>query len=112
MNKLCYVSYDDLPDIHIQIIDETTDLPIDISSPTTEVYAKFRETGTIVTLFDESCEKLSGGYAGQVKLVWPITALDVNSGLYEVEIYLVVDSKVQTVFERIPIRLRENFAAV
>lgn len=109
MNKILLVTNDDLPDIHFQIIDETTELPVDVSNPDITVYFKFREKGTATVLFTKSCDKLFGGYAGQCKLVWPSDGMDVTYGVYEGEVYLDIDGDIQTIYERIPFRLRDDF---
>jgi len=112
---------DDLPDIFIRLKDDANDCWIDLSGATTVITAKFREKNTATVLQTITCTKEQGGLDGQVKMVWPATALDVDFGNYEIEISISFNGSIQTVntyyrrgatadtAKTLPIKVREEF---
>lgn len=111
------VKGDDGPDINITLKDANTGDPgdpdswdgIDVSDPDTTVSMKFRKLNTTTVLETITLSKVDGGNNGDLVLVWNITSLDVDAGNYEGEIEIDENGKIQTVFDTLKFKIREQF---
>ncbi len=109
MDPIKLVANDDLPDLIGQLTDTVTGLPLDVSNPTTLIYAKFRAKNTDTVLFTQACTKIGDGSSGQWRLAWPALGLAVDAGKFEMELYLDFNGKTQTVYDLIPFKIRDDF---
>ena len=104
------VQGDDAPSIQVTLTRDVTGTVIDLSNKTAVM--KFRKKGTsavLATLTNGStAEQKSSGVA---VFSWDSTDLDIDAGLYEAEIELTdtVSDKVETVYELLEFRVREDF---
>jgi len=110
VSLITLVADDTKPDLLIQLTDETSGLPLDVSNPTWTVYFQFRSKGSTTTLFTQTCTKVGDGSSGQVRMEWPTTGLAVDAGRYEGEVYVDMNGEIQTVYELINFKVREDFA--
>ena len=109
-NVIRLVRGDNRPFIILTLTDDITRGPIDLSNPATTVVVKFRQAATTTVLATIPCTKLSGGTTGQVQFSFDSGVLDVEPGMYEGEVQITfAGSDVQTVYDVIRFRLRENF---
>jgi len=103
------VRNDNRPEIVLTITDEGTGLPMNLAGATEVV--KFRKAGTTATLATLACTHVTDGTDGKTRFKFNGAALDVDAGLYEGEIEIThSDGDVQTVFELLKFKLREEFA--
>ena len=103
------VSGDNYPLIRLTLTDDVTGLPVDLSAGTTAVTVKFRATGTTTVLSTLTCTKPGGGADGVVTFYFPTTELDVAAGLYEGEICIDFNGLLQTVYDKLRFKVREDF---
>ena len=109
-DKILLVQGDTRPSLVIDLVDDETGNPLDVSN-----------TGTVVVVGSEtikatlSCTKLittsnsTPGAAGRVQAVWSATALD-TAGNFEGEIEITFsDGTVQTVYDKLKFKVREEF---
>lgn len=98
MEPLKVHSNDALPTVRFQIADLSNDkFPVNLSEPTTVVTAKFRLKNTETVLQTIILTKIRGnGESGWVEMVWPLTALVIDAGSYEIEISVNFNGRVQT----------------
>ena len=70
---------------------------------------KFKALTSSTVLFTESLAIISGS-GGTCSMIWPADSLDVAAGIYEGELELTDgSSKVQTVYDKLKFKLREQF---
>ena len=104
------VQGDTLPEIFLTLTKETTGAAINVSSGTISIAVKFRLAGATTTLSTIPCTKTDA--------VNGIVAFDfgngelatVDPGMYEGEIAITTGSDVQTVYDLLRFRVREQFA--
>lgn len=111
------------PPLIVQLTDEETRLPIDLSAGTASVAMKFRAAGTTITLATLAGTKLTGftnpdgsidtadyptaGQGGRVSIAWGSTTLAVTPGAYEGQIVITTSGPVvQTVYDLIKFTIR------
>lgn len=106
--KIKLVQGDTRPQIQVTLTDENTGLPIDVSGATCRL--KFRAAGTS-TLVDTLTGTVTNGQAGQVVFTWNSGSLNVDPGDYEgeVEVTFANNGGVQTVYELLKFKVREDF---
>lgn len=109
MSTIKLVQGDNLPEITLTLTDGNTGNPIDLSAATTTVEVKFRAAGSSTVLATLSCSKVNGGGDGKVKFFFPGTTLNIAAGAYEGEIAISFNGLIQTVYDVIKFRLREDF---
>lgn len=102
------VAGDELPTIRLSLTDEDTDVVTDLSAGTTTVTVKFRLAGSLVTLSTISTTKVGGGTGGQVDFDFSGGVLDVAAGAYEGEILIDFNGDIQTVFDILRFRVRDQ----
>ena len=103
------VQGDSKPVIILTLTDDITRGPIDLSAVSTTVQVKFRQAGTTQVLSTINTSKISDGTAGQVQFDFSGGVLDVPPGAYEGEIQINFGGQLQTVYDTIRFRVRENF---
>ena len=97
------------PDIVLSLTDDTTGSPIDLSSGTTTVSVKFRKKSTTTVLSTINCTKIGDGTAGKVQFDFSGNVLNVDPGMYEGETTINFNGSLQTVYDLIEFRVRDNF---
>lgn len=95
------------PTLTVQIWDENTDLPIDVSASTSVVTLKYRKKGT-TTILQTLTGSKTEPTAGIVQFQFAALAYDV--GTYEAEITVLKGGITQTVEDIITFPLRAEFA--
>lgn len=115
MELIKLVQGDDRPRLIIDLADEASGDPIDVSDTATTVVVKFREVGSETIKATLACTKLitntnaTPGAAGRVQALWPAGALD-TAGSFEGEIEITFsDGTVQTVYDKLRFKVREEF---
>ena len=103
------VANDAGPDLVILLVDEETSRPVNLEGDDRLVYAKFRKRGAATTLFTSSCTKVDA-LAGIVSMTWPTGGLVRTQGWYEIEVYVSTAGVIQTVYDRKPVYIKEDFA--
>ena len=103
------VKGDEKPVIILTLTDDVTGAALDLSAGTTVVTVKFRARGGTTLLSTISTTKLSGGTTGKVQFDFSGGILDVAAGAYEGEIIINYNSSIQTVYDTLRFRVRENF---
>lgn len=113
--KIKLVQGDTRPRLIIDLTDEATGDPIDVSDAGTTVVVKFREAGADTLKATLPCTKLittgnaTPGAAGRVQALWPAGSLD-TAGSFEGEIEIsFADGTVQTVYDKLKFTVREEF---
>lgn len=113
--RILLVQGDTRPRLIIDLTDETTGDPINVSDAGTTVVVKFREVGSETIKATLACTKLittgnaTPGAAGRVQALWPAGALD-TAGSFEGEIEIsFADGTVQTVYDKLKFKVREEF---
>lgn len=109
MDVIRLVQGDERPIVVITLMDDVTNTPLNLSASTTSVVVKFRTQGSTTLLSTIPCSKVEGGSTGQVQFDFTGGVLDVDPGMYEGEIVVDFDGVVQTVYETIRFRVRDNF---
>ena len=97
------------PDIIVTLTDDSTGAPIDLSAGTTTVSVKFRKQSTTTVLSTIRCTKIGDGTAGQAQFDFAGGVLNVNPGMYEGEVTISFNGSLQTVYDLISFRVRDNF---
>ena len=97
------------PDIIVTLTDDGTGDPIDLSLGSTSVSLKFRKQNTTTVLSTISCGKVSGGSTGKVQFDFAGGVLNVDPGMYEGEVTINFNGSLQTVYDLISFRVRDNF---
>lgn len=113
--RIKLVQGDTRPYLIIDLTDEATGAPINVSDIGTSVVLKFREAGASTIKATLTCYKLGTtnnpipGADGRVQALWPAGALD-TSGSFEGEIEITfADGTVQTVYDKLKFTVREEF---
>jgi len=105
------VSGDDKPVVILTLTDDISGAPYDLSPVNTSVFIKFRASGTTQTLAQIGCTKLGSGTDGRVQFNFVGGVLNVPPGAYEGEVIVSEAGLLQTVYETLRFRVRENFSA-
>lgn len=108
METIKLVKGDELPQIVLTLTDDTANSPLDLSLSTTSVSIKFRKRGTTKILSTINTTKSTDGTDGKVTFNFANGVLDVDSGEYEGEICINYNNAIQTVYELLKFRVREN----
>ena len=106
------VSGDDRPVIILTLTDDISRAPYDLSPVNTSVFVRFRAAGTTQTLSQIACTKLGLGTDGRVQFDFTGGVLNVPPGAYEGEVIVSEAGLIQTVYETLRFRVRENFSAL
>lgn len=103
------VAGDNLPFIGLQLTDNATGAPIDLSPVGTSVVVIFRVAGGagLPPLSTINCSYITDGTDGKITFNFPGTTLQVAPGLYEGQIVTTFGSgNVQTVYDLLKFRVR------
>ena len=104
------VQGDTLPEIFLTLTNETTGAAINVSGASVSIAVKFRLAGATTTLSTIPCTKTDAANGivsfdfGNGELV------GIDPGMYEGEIAVTTGSDVQTVYDLLRFRVREQFA--
>lgn len=106
--KIRLVQGDTRPQIRITLTDENTGAALDITGATCRM--KFRAAGGTAVL-DTLVGTVTEGPAGVVVFIWNPTSLNVDPGDYEgeIEVTFPAGAGVQTVYELLKFKVREDF---
>ena len=99
----------DTKPIYFQILNAYDNTAHDVSLSTDVVMCKFRAKGSSTTLFDTTCTKVNETL-GIVML--PAYEFDHDAGRYEFELYIDGTTNLETCENKIPVRIKEEFADV
>tara|TARA_A100001035_G_scaffold278755_1_gene278366 strand:+ start:1610 stop:1942 length:333 start_codon:yes stop_codon:yes gene_type:complete len=97
------------PDIIVTLTDDNTGSAIDLSAGTTSVTVKFRKQNTTTVLSTINTSKVGGGTTGQIQFDFSGGVLNVDAGMYEGEVNIDFNGSIQTVYDLIKFRVRDNF---
>lgn len=103
------VKGDELPQITLTLTDDVANAALDLSAASTVVTIKFRLRGGTTTLSTISTSKLTDGSDGKVFFNFANNILDVDPGEYEGEIVISYGGTIQTVYDTLNFRVRDNF---
>ena len=103
------VKGDELPQITLTLTDDVAGSALDLSANTTSVSIKFKLKGGTSTLSTISTSKLTNGSDGKVVFNFANGVLDVDPGEYEGEIVINFNNSIQTVYDTLNFRVRDNF---
>lgn len=103
------VQGDELPQITLTLRDDVGNAALDLSAATTTVTIKFKLKGGTTTLSTITTTKLTDGSDGKVYFDFSGGVLDVDPGEYEGEIVIDFNGSVQTVYDTLNFRVRDNF---
>jgi hypothetical protein len=81
--------------------------PINLTGATVRVF--FRAVGTTTILSTIPCSLIGDGSTGQAQFNFPNNTLDVEPGAYEGEIEIDFGGEIQTVYDTLRFRVREQF---
>lgn len=105
--KIKLVRGDTRPQLQLTLTDETTGEAINLVGAT--VRLRFRAAGT-TTVLSNFTGAVNDATAGKAVFVWPQGSLDVEPGDYEGEVEVTFsDSTVQTVYDVLKFKLRDQF---
>lgn len=103
------VKNDTLPLIKLQIKDEITAAPIDLSAIGTAAEVKLRAVNTTLVLSTLTCT-IVDGVNGIIQFDFSGGALDVDPGVYEGEVQLsFAGGGIQTLYDTLKFRVRDEF---
>jgi DNA-binding beta-propeller fold protein YncE len=108
MSSIKIVRNDNLPEITLTLTDRQTDIPLDLSDPTTTIYVQFRAAGGTTILSTLSCAKVDA-LNGVVRFGFPGDTLNVPAGQYQGEIVIDYDGQILTVYDLLEFSLRADF---
>lgn len=108
-NVIRVVRGDSKPLVILTLTDDITGGPIDLTAGNTSVVVRFRQAGTTDVLATINTTKISNGTTGQVQFDFSGGVLDVDPGAYEGEVQINFGGQLQTVYDVIRFRVRENF---
>jgi hypothetical protein len=110
MSQIIYLTKGDSgPDVTFSLTDHDSEAPVDLTGLSSSVL-KFRAVGTTTVLQTISLSVVSPATNGQLLLVWPSGALNVNPGFYEGEIELTFTGpKVLTAYRRVRFYVQDQF---
>ena len=103
------VKGDELPQITLTLTDDVANAALDLSASSTVVTIKFKLKGGTSTLSTISTTKLTDGTDGKVFFNFAGGVLDVDPGEYEGEIVTNFNGSLQTVYDTLSFRVRDNF---
>ena len=103
------VKGDELPQITLTLTDDVANAALDLSASSTVVTIKFRLKGGTTTLSTITTTKLTNGADGKVFFNFAGGVLDVDPGEYEGEIVSNFNGNLQTVYDTLNFRVRDNF---
>ena len=103
------VKGDELPQITLTLTDDVANAALDLSASNTTVTIKFKLKGGASTLSTISTSKLTNGADGKVFFNFAGGVLDVDPGEYEGEIIVSFGGNLQTVYDTLNFRVRDNF---
>ena len=103
------VKGDELPQITLTLTDDVAGSVLDLSASTTSVSIKFKLKGGTSTLSTIPTSKLTNGSDGKVFFNFAGGVLDVDPGEYEGEIIVSFGGNLQTVYDTLSFRVRDNF---
>jgi hypothetical protein len=103
------VKGDEKPLIILTLTDDVAGGVLDLSVATTVVKVKFRAMGGTTLLSTITTTKIDSGTKGQVQFDFSGGVLDVDAGAYEGEILVDYNGSIQTVYDTLRFRVRENF---
>ena len=111
------VNNDGLPSLSIWLRNAATGEPddpdtwdaIDLSSVTDLAYMKFRAQGSTTIIDTIALVNETDGSDGKQVLIWTPTALAVDAGLYQGEIYIDFNGTIQTVYDIVEFNIRDDF---
>lgn len=106
------VQGDERPIIILTLTDDISGSPIDLSNSGTVVSIKFRQAGTTEVPTLIPCSILSPATAGKVSFNFTGGVLNVPPGMYEGEVIVNFNGQVETVYETLRFRVRENFGDI
>lgn len=106
--KIKLVQGDTRPQLQCTLTDEITGAVVDITGATCVL--KFRASGA-TTLLDTLSGTVTSGAAGIVVFQWNATTLSVPAGDYEgeIEVTFPAGGGIQTVYDLLKFKLREDF---
>ena len=106
--KIRFVQGDTRPQIQVTLTDENTGAAIDVTGATCRL--KFRAAGSS-SLLDTLTGTVLNGSSGTVVFAWNLASLNVEPGDYEgeVEVTFPNNGGVQTVYELLKFKVREDF---
>ena len=109
-DKIKLVQNDTGPQIQLTLTDETTGLPIDLTSATVTLH--FRASGSDTVLFDRVCfVNPATASTGVAVVIWQSGDLNQDPGAYEGEIEIVFPTGMrQTVYDLLKFTIRGDFA--
>lgn len=107
--RIKLVQGDNRPVIVLTLTDEADGTVLDLSLPTTVVHVKFRASGSDQVLSEIPCTKPNGGADGKVEFKFANGELDIDPGLYEGEIYINWAGEIQTVYDVLKFKVRDDF---
>jgi hypothetical protein len=81
--------------------------PINLAATTVRVF--FRAVGTTTILSTLQCTLVGDGSTGQAQFNFPGDTLDVEPGAYEGEIEIDFGGEIQTIYDTLRFRVREQF---
>lgn len=106
--KIRLVQGDTRPQLRVTLTDETTGDPIDITRATPRL--RFRALGS-TTVLTTMTGTVTDALGGVCVFAWPTGALNVDPGDYEGEVEVTFeDGSIQTVYDVLKFKLREDFA--
>lgn len=106
--RIKLVQGDNRPVITLTLIDTADGNVLDLSATTTHVSVKFRAVGSTDVLQEYPCVKSNGGADGVVEFRFT-DGLDVDAGLYEGEIFIDWNGEIETVYDPLKFKVREDF---
>lgn len=102
------VKGDSKPVIQLTLRDDITNAVLDLSASSTTVSVRFRLAGSTTLLSTISCTKVTDGSDGVVEFDFSGGVLDVDPGQYEGEIVVNFNGSLQTVYDLLTFRVRDN----
>lgn len=124
MDRIKLVRNDTRPQLILSLTDDNSGDPIDISAAGTVVRMKFRSALSTTLIDTITAVKLPGrlladgtvdstdpvpGKGGRCYIQWSATALASEPGNYEGEIEISFGSEVQTVYDTLKFKIRQDF---
>ena len=103
------VKGDELPLIVLTLTDDVANSVLDLSAGTTSVSVKFRAVGSTTVSSTIPTTKTTNGADGKVQFNFAGGVLDVAEGMYEGEIIVNYNGSLQTIYDKLKFRVRENF---
>ena len=102
------VQGDQKPDITLQMTDNVSGDPVDLSAATTSISVYFRAAGTTTVLSTITCTK-TDAVNGIVSFDFAPDVLDVDAGMYEGEVEIDFNGDIQSSYDLLKFRVRAQF---